>query len=586
MKKNNWLKYIGIISWFKKPKIEKKEIGYNKFHWFPDGKINIAYNCLKKNIDSGNAEKTAIFFVNKKGKISKLSFKELEIVTQKVAYLLKKKLKNKKNPKIMLQASSSFESAAIMLACSMIGVCFSIIFEDLNYDAVIRRIILVKPDIFLSTSENINFRKYEKNFKENNLKTKLFLIKKNSKKKIKNLININKLKHLYKKYKPIKSNKPLFILFTSGSTGVPKGILHSYSGYFFYSVFTSIKQFGLNKNSIFLTASDAAWINGHTYALFSPLGVGATTILIEKPSIILKSNILEKIVLTCKPTILYLPVTLIRLLKSLNINLKFKHSISSLGSMGEPLASTVARWFSKNFMKKYVPIVNTYFQTETGGIIYSPKYNDKKVSYGTVGKPVCELIKINKNLKKKFEIKIKKPWPGLMLNVINGENEWNKYWDTNGNFNLFDIGSINKSNNLVIHGRSDDVINIRGKRLGSGEVESELLNLKEISEVCAIAVEDELEGNLLVIFYSTSKKYNFDIEDKIFNLLNNSFGSFALPKSIYKIAELPKTRSGKIVRRVLRDLYLKKDDKKLGDLSTMINKNCIKDILKKIKDEK
>tara|TARA_B100000963_G_C22628235_1_gene673492 strand:- start:2909 stop:3673 length:765 start_codon:yes stop_codon:yes gene_type:complete len=254
--------------------------------------------------------------------------------------------------------------------------------------------------------------------------------------------------------------------------------------------------------------------------------------------------------------------------------------------MGEPLASTVARWFSKNFMKKYVPIVNTYFQTETGGIVYSPKYNDKKISYGTVGKPVCELIKINKNLKKKFEIKIKKAWPGLMLDVINGENEWNKYWDKNGNFNLFDIGSINKSNNLIIHGRSDDVINIRGKRLGSEEVESELLKLKEISEVCAIAVEDELEGNLLVIFYSTAKKYNFDIEDKIFNLLNNSFGSFALPKSIYKIIELPKTRSGKIVRRVLRDLYLKKDDKKLGDLSTMINKNCIKDILKKIKDEK
>ena len=173
-----------------------------------------------------------------------------------------------------------------------------------------------------------------------------------------------------------------------------------------------------------------------------------------------------------------------------------------------------------------------------------------------------------------------------MINVINGENEWNKYWDTNGNFNLFDIGSINKSNNLVIHGRSDDVINIRGKRLGSEEVESELLNLKEISEVCAIAVEDDLEGNLLVIFYSTSKKYNFDIEDKIFNLLNNSFGSFALPKNIYKIAELPKTRSGKIVRRVLRDLYLKKELKILGDLSTMINQNCIKDILKKIKDEK
>jgi len=486
----------------------------------------------------------------------------------------------------MLQASSSVESAAVMLACSMLGVCFSVIFEDLNYDAVIKRIILVKPDLFLTTSENINFIKYKKNLKKYNINTKLFVIKKNSRKKIKNIIIINKLKFLYKKYKSINSNKPLFILFTSGSTGVPKGILHSYSGYFFYSVFTSIKQFGLNKNSIFLTASDAAWINGHTYALFSPLGVGATTILIEKPSIILKSNILEKIILTCKPTILYLPVTLIRLLKSMNISLKFDHNISSLGSMGEPLAASVARWFSKNFIKKCIPIINTYFQTETGGIICSPKFNDKKNSYGTVGKPVCKLIKININKRKKIELKIKKPWPGLMKDVINGKNEWNKYWDKKGNFNLFDVGSLNKSNNLIIHGRSDDVINIRGKRLGSGEVESELLKLKEISEVCAIAVEDELEGNVLVIFFSSTKKYNFDLENKIFHLLNNSFGSFALPKNIYKIDELPKTRSGKIVRRVLRDLYLRKDDKKLGDLSTMMNKNCIKDIIKKIKDER
>ena len=160
---------------------------------------------------------------------------------------------------------------------------------------------------------------------------------------------------------------------------MPKGIVHSSAGYFLYSKYTSAKQFGMKKNSIVLTASDAGWINGHTYSLFSPLALGATTILLEKPMKLINYIFLEKIIKKFKVSILYLPVTLIRLIKSITPENKkiYNHNIKALGSMGEPLAGSVADWFSKLFFIKSKPIVNTYFQTETGGIIASPKYNEK-----------------------------------------------------------------------------------------------------------------------------------------------------------------------------------------------------------------
>ena len=272
------------------------------------------------------------------------------------------------------------------------------------------------------------------------------------------------------------------------------------------------------------------------------------------------------------------------MIKAINPEKISSKYLKTLGSMGEPLSSAVASWFSKAYSFKSLQIVNTYFQTETGGIICSPKYNDKinKVPFGTVGKPINKHLKVYLENKNQFksEIKIKNLWPGALISVINGKSYFNKYWDKKNSFKLFDYASKDKNRNLIIHGRLDDVINIRGYRIGSGEIESSLLKIRGISECGAIGVRDDLEGQILVIFYTSNQKKTY--EEKINKELIKKFGTFALPKNIIKISEMPKTRSGKILRRLLRDIYENPGENKFGDLSTITNKKLISEIKKNV----
>jgi acetyl-CoA synthetase len=565
--KSFWINQSKNIYWGNKPKVafNKKK---NNFSWFPDGKLNVYQNCINENIKKGYGNKKAIYTVSSQGVFKSYTYSQLQNLVNNFSIILKKKLnKFNNNKKIMIHSSASIESAVSMLACSKLGIHFSVIFEELEEEAILKRINIFKPALLLTRKKN-------------------FL--KNKKKLLKKVVHITLPKILLNKKiieensleeKSFKSDRDFFTLFTSGSTGTPKGITHSYGGYFLYTKYTCEHQFGMNKNSIVLTASDAGWINGHTYALFGPLSFGATTILLEKPAILLELKVLEKIV-GLKTSIFYIPVTLIRLMKSFykKLNLKKKH-INCIGSMGEPLAPSVGSWFAQNFKNRSSSIVNTYFQTETGGIICSPKFNQKisDCPHGSVGNPFS-FINFNKITRfKKTEIKILNPWPGCMKNIINGKKEFKKYWDKNGSFRLFDLATKN-NNNIYIHGRTDDVINIRGHRIGSEEIESIVLKNTFISECSAVSVPNKLEGYQLYLFIVSNKEDDNKINDSIIN----NFGYFALPKKIIYVSELPKTRSGKILRRLMRNMIIHNNINKIGDITTMINKDSIYEILKKL----
>ena len=584
---NFWKKKSELIHWTVKP----NNI-IDKYFFYSDGVLNASYNCLKKNIRNGLGNKIAIVYVDKDGLFLELTYKELEnLVDHFINFLLKNF--NKKallSNIIAIHSSANLVSSVSMLACAKLGITHCVLFEDLSKEAIKIRLKLLKSKILITSAE---IDSYNLKIKcQKNIKKIIFFEKSN---KSRSQFNIDLKEFLLKKksnpfkydYANIKSNNPFFVLFTSGTTGVPKGIIHSTGGYLVYTKYTCIKQFGMNKNTVMLTASDAGWMNGHTYALYGPLLMGAKTILIERPMSLINEDLFKKILLNEKVTILYLPVTLIRLMRSIDEKIKIKSKyIRTLGSMGEPLSKHIGSWFSKKFSLKNLQIVNAYYQTENSAILASPRFNDdiKKVPFGTVGKQVNNILgifleKLNSN---KSEIKIKNPWPGCMIGIINGKQQFEKYWDSKSNFRLFDYASLDKNKNFIIHGRLDDVINIRGHRIGSAEVESVLLKDKNIHEVCAIGVPDELEGDLLIIFISSKHK---DLDKVIKKIIAKNFGIFATPKYIYYIPEMPKTRSGKILRRLLRDLYYNPDTKKMGDLSTMVNPGSVNKIKKILKNK-
>ena len=583
--KNFWRKEAKKLYWNKFPTDIFHFKKNNKHIWFKDGKLNACYNAIDSNINAGLSKKIAIHFLNLNGEIKSFTYEELLQSINSFIYFLKNNIDIKKINKIMIHSSTSIESAISMLSCARLGITHSVIFEDLESEAIYKRLLVFKPDILISRTSEVRFKntvipavnKYSKNFNTNKIKV-FYFTKKLNYKNVTSIdfkkIFLNKKNNIpHTKCKNVKSDKDLFALFTSGSTGIPKCIVHSTGGYLTYIKHSCKRQFGINKKSTILTASDAGWINGHTYALYGPLMLSATSILLENPISILDRKILEKIIYKLNPTILYLPVTLIRLLKSLNNNNKtIKSNIEVIGSMGEALAPRIGKWYSKFFNLKNRAIVNTYFQTETGAIISSPTFKDKEniSPHGTVGKAIKHLgVKIiNK------EIIITNPWPGCMKNIFNEYSIWKSYWTESGFFKLFDTASLDGKKNIIINGRLDDVMNIRGHRIGSAEIESILLTINSVIEVCAVSIKEELEGSVLILFIVSNDPKEI-IHDKLKKILINNFGTFAIPKKVFILKELPKTKSGKILRRILRNLL---ENNKSVDLSAISNKEAITDI--------
>ena len=562
-----WKKNSNLLEWKVKPKKTFKRRRDNSFQWYLGGKIDLYHNLILKNLKK-NSNKTAIITLSKNHEIKKYSYNQIDEYVNNFSLNL---LNKKKVKKVIIHSSATLNSAISMLSCIKNGIFFSVIFKELPREAIRTRINLFQPDLVITEDKKI-FNKIKPKFKK-----KLFICSFNELKRKNNVTNNRIIKS-----KSLDPNKNFFCLFTSGSTGEPKGVVHNYGGYSVYTKYTCKKQFGMNTNSIVLTASDAGWINGHTYSLFGPLFFGATTILCESPLILLNTQILVKLI-NLGTTILYLPVTLIRLIKSTSKKINFKNNkLKALGSMGEPLAPSIGLWFAKTFKNKNSSIVNTYFQTETGGIISSPKFNSNSLKnpHGSVGDVLTKNINYKKiQTTKKNEFVITKPWPGCMKKIINGKNEWDKYWTKEKFFRMFDYAT-KKGKNIYIHGRIDDVINIRGHRIGSEELESIILQEKNISECCAIACSDKIEGNVFYLFIVSK---NNNLNDKLNNLINSFFGSFALPKKIFYLTQLPKTRSGKILRRLLRNLI--NNEQNIGDISTMVNPEILNKKKKKINHE-
>jgi len=550
-------------------------------------KSNLDLNIYSKLLNNYEESDTVFEIIKKNGDIKKLNKNLCESLSRKFGAQIKKIFINKIKSdqlKIMGIIGASEESIILMLTNLLLGAHQCICFEDLSSKAIRQRIEIFKPDIIICKVDLE--AKVKSAIQVKDLSTIPIVVI-----NLSDLSNNVKLPNNY--FTQYKSNHNLFTLFTSGSTGKPKAIQHGINEYLNYAEYTTHYFFGIKKYSKIFTAVDAGWINGHTYAFYGPLLLGAISVINEIPSLISIPRILGQYLDKIKPDCFYTSVTLLRLIKSLtekDDNLgkytKSNFRLNRIGSCGEPLADNVGDWAIKFFSPMRKTIVNTYFQTETGGVLVAPRDEDLIPSrYSSVGKPNKDLgmvlakdILSTKELQNEDiepdELLIKNYWNGIFNMVISDKKS--NYFTKQGYFRLHDIGYFDQEGYLYIGGRSDDVINVSGHRISTSEIESICLSLDSIKEACVVSAPDKLTGEKLVLFFSPIlDKYNIkEIINKIKNSIIEKLTKYHVPARFEEFNELPKTQSGKIMRRIMRSLAEDKSFDENLDYSTLANKNA------------
>ncbi len=582
---NFWKKFAkNKISWgspfvkalYKSNEISKDKKYFSNWIWFKSGRVN-----LKKTIFEDRYANEIVFsFCKENFECIEVSYADL---IKKCSEIISETLLSKFPKRVMIIGSASIETSTIMLSTALIGSCHSVLFEDLSVEAICERIKIFDPQcIYIKDTfdkEKLNLLKNSKILfnKDIQIFGEFYSISDSIQTKIKR----QKCQDLeFYNYLPnidIPSEKHLFCLFTSGSTGIPKGIWHSYGGYLVYSAYTFEKYFLNYKknhvNSIFC-GTDAAWINGHTYALYGPLLMNTKSIFVFDLGMLQNPINLKKFIEATKPDFFYCSVTLLRAIRSYALITNSKKAIASdfkikgIGSCGEALADDVAKWALQYFDSSNKNIVNTYFQTETGGILSAPTESDYDLKdYSTIGKSEFP-VEINIS-KKDSSLSIPYPWPGCFSMVSSDKKP--SYWDKDRGYLLHDVGFRDESCFLYIGGRIDDVINVSGHRVSTAEIESATISInKNIREAAAVGLEDPIIGKKIVLFCVVTNKNNLDIQN-LKSGISDKLTPYHKPWKIIFIDCLPKTKSGKIARRLLRRILKGDNLSSNEDLSTISN---------------
>jgi acetyl-CoA synthetase len=600
-----WAKQARTLTWFKP---WRKVLNWKPPHakWFVGGKLNVSYNCIDRHINGPLRNKAALVWEGEPGDRRTMTYWDLYVEVQKFANVMKK-LGVKKGDRVAIYMPLIPEAAVAMLACTRIGAIHSVVFGGFSPESLRDRINDSKCKLLITADGGYR-------------RGQVVPLKRNSDKAIEECPSIENVivvlrrpgaggdeafatmkegrDHWWHRLmqdakadcppEPMDSEDVLFILYTSGTTGKPKGIVHTTGGYLTGVAYTTKVVFDLKDDDVFWCTADIGWVTGHSYVVYGPLANGATAVIYEGAPDWPEKDRFWDICARLGVTVFYTAPTAIRAFMKWGDKHPKKHDLSRLrllGSVGEPINPEAWMWYHETIGAKRCPIVDTWWQTETGGIVISPLpgITATKPGSATTPLPGYSAALLDSNAK---EIKVgggllalTRPWPS-MLRTIWGDDK--RYVDTyftkwKGRKDLYfpgDGAKRDKDGYYWILGRVDDVLNVAGHRIGTMEVESALVEHPAVAEAAVVGKSHELKGQALAAFVTLREGRHPSpaLRDELREFVAEKIGAIARPDDVLFSADLPKTRSGKIMRRLLRDIA---EGRALGDTTTLADPNVV-----------
>ena len=596
-----WDKQAKNLSWFSP---WTKTLDWNPpfGKWFVGGTLNACYNSLDIHQNT-RAEKPAILWEDENGDSSVLTYKDLLDQVNKFSNALKS-LGLKKGDRVTIYLPMVPELSISMLACARIGVIHTVVFSGFSSIALKDRIDDSKSKIVITADggyrrgsvvklkEIVDDAIKELDCVQNVIvfeRTKIDITK-NPKDKLWSEL----MKDSSTKCEPenLESNHPLYILYTSGTTGKPKGVLHGTGGYLTHLYSTFKWAFDIKDSDIFFCTADIGWVTGHSYVVYAPLLHGATVVMYEGapdyPDISRMWNIVQKY----KVSIFYTTPTALRMFMKFGDAIPNSFNLSTLrllGTVGEPINPEVWKWYFKTIGKEKCPIIDTWWQTETGGMMLSPLPGIETIQLkpGSATHPIpgTDLAVVDESgaevpSNTKGYLVIRKPWPGMLLTLWGDDDKYKTvYWSKYKNsYYSGDYAIKDEDGYFWILGRADDVLKVAGHRIGTAELESSIVSHSDVAEAAVCGIPDEIKGEVIIAFVVLKQgieKNEEPLRKEIIKVVRNGVGPIATPEQIYFVSKLPKTRSGKIMRRLLKSIA--KNDK-IGDVSTLEDGAAISEV--------
>jgi acetyl-CoA synthetase len=596
-----WEEQAKSLKWFKE---WDKVLDWNPpfAKWFVGGKLNASVNCLDRHVNSDAKNKVAIIWEGENGETNSFTYYQLYRSVNKLASALKN-LGVKKGDRIAIYLPMIPQLAIAMLASSRIGAIHTVIFSGFSAQALADRAndskskIIITADGGYRRGKLVQLKRLVDDAISSIPSVEHVIVVKRASNDIQmgpkdswwhDLIENSPS---YCEPELLDSTHPLYILYTSGTTGKPKGVLHGTGGYLTYAYATAKWVFDFRKEDIFFCTADIGWVTGHSYIVYAPLMHGVTEIMYEGTPDYPKPDRYWAIVEKQGATILYTTPTALRMYMKFGNTIPNSFDLSSLrllGTVGEPINPEVWMWYFKTIGKENRPIVDTWWQTETGGIMISTCTGIESVPMkpgsGTFALPGIDASIVDENGRpvdsdRKGYLVIRKPWPGMLMTLWEDDEKYrNTYWNKVENvYYAGDYALSDADGYLWLLGRSDDVLKVAGHRLGTMELESAFVSYKAIAEAAVTSRPDQKKGESIIAFlvlrtgFLPSDQLHVELVDHI----RNAVGPIATPEEIYFVNKLPKTRSGKIMRRLLKSIA---SGAAIGDATTLEDEASIEEI--------